>query len=71
MKKLRELVGEMNMDTSITLAYDPKEDEKLLQEIRERVSSIPTSTPYLDEQKAAEKAATSPMPNRISSSKPS
>ena len=56
-KRLRELVGEMNMDTSITLQYDPKEDEKLLQEIRERVSSIPMSTPYLDEQKAAEKAA--------------
>jgi segregation and condensation protein B len=56
-KRLRELVGEMNLDTSITLQYDPKEDEKLLQEIRERVSSIPMSTPTLDERKAAEKAA--------------
>jgi segregation and condensation protein B len=63
-KRLRELVGEMNMDTSITLAYDPKEDEKLLQEIRERVSSIPMTTPYLAaqaqaeaDQKAADKAS--------------
>ncbi len=55
-KRLREMVGEMNLDASVTLQYDPKEDEKLLQEIRERVQSIPMSTPYLDEQKAAEKA---------------
>jgi segregation and condensation protein B len=56
-KRLRELVGEMNMDTSITLAYDPKEDEKLLAEIRERVSSIPSTTPYLAAQANAEKEA--------------
>jgi segregation and condensation protein B len=55
-KEMRRLVGEMNTDVSTTLAYDPKEDEKLLQEIRERVQAIPSSTPYLDEQKAAEQA---------------
>jgi segregation and condensation protein B len=56
-KQMRKLVGEMNADTSTTLNYDPKEDEKILAEIRERVQSIPTSTASLDEQKAAEKAA--------------
>jgi segregation and condensation protein B len=56
-KKMRELVNEMTTDTSTTLSYDPKEDEKLLQEIRERVNSIPSSTPYLEEQKAAETLA--------------
>jgi segregation and condensation protein B len=55
-KEMRRLVGQMNTDVSTTLAYDPKEDEKLLQEIRERVQSIPSSTPYLDEQKAMEQA---------------
>jgi segregation and condensation protein B len=55
-KELRRLVGQMNSDTSTTLNYDPKEDDKLLQEIRERVQSIPSSTPYLDEQKALEQA---------------
>ncbi len=56
-KQMRKLVGEMNADTSTTLKYDPKEDEKILSEIRERVQAIPTSTASLDEQKAAEKAA--------------
>jgi segregation and condensation protein B len=55
-KEMRRLVGQMNTDTSVTLKYDPKEDDKLLQEIRERVQSIPSSTPYLDEQKAMEQA---------------
>jgi segregation and condensation protein B len=57
-KEMRRLVGEMTTDTSTTLNYDPKEDEILLQEIRERVQSIPSSTPYLDEQKALEQAET-------------
>jgi hypothetical protein len=56
-KEMRRLVGKMKSDTSTTLLYDPAEDERILTEIRERVHSIPTSTPYLDEQKAAEKAA--------------
>ena len=58
--EMRKLVGEMNADTSTTLHYDPKEDEKLLQEIRERVSSIPTSTPSLEEQKAVDVQAAQP-----------
>jgi segregation and condensation protein B len=53
-KEMRRLVGEMKADKSSSLHYDPKEDEKILKEIRERVTSIPTSTPYLDEVKAAE-----------------
>ena len=56
-REMRKLVGQMKADNSTSLIYDPKEDEKLLQEIRERVQEIPSSTPYLDEQKAQEKAA--------------
>ena len=56
-REMRKLVAQMKSDTSTTLLYDPKEDEKILSEIRERVNTIPTSTPYLDEQKAAEKQA--------------
>ncbi len=55
-KEMRRLVGQMKADDT-RLAYDPREDEKILTEIRERVKEIPTSTPYLDEQKAQEKAA--------------
>jgi segregation and condensation protein B len=57
LREMRRLVDKMKSDTSTTLLYDPKEDEQLLREIRERVQSIPTSTPYLEEQKALEKAA--------------
>lgn len=56
-KEMRRLVGQMKSDTSTSLVYDPGEDEKILQDIREKVNSIPTSTPYLDEQKALEKQA--------------
>jgi segregation and condensation protein B len=56
-REMRKLVGQMKSDTSTSLIYDPREDEKLLQEIRERVQSIPTSTAYLDEQKEMEKQA--------------
>ena len=55
-KEMRKLVSQMKSDTSTTLKYDPKEDEKILKDIRERVNAIPTSTPSLDEQKALEKA---------------
>lgn len=48
-KSLRKMVQQMKSDTSTTLEYDPKEDEKILTEIRQKVSSIPTSTPFLDE----------------------
>jgi segregation and condensation protein B len=51
-REMRKLVQEMKTDTSVNLIYDPREDEKFLQDIREKVQSIPTSTPYLDEQKA-------------------
>ncbi len=56
-REMRKLVSQMKSDTSTSLLYDPKEDEKILSEIRERVNTIPTSTPYLDEQKALEKQA--------------
>lgn len=56
-KEMRRLVGQMKSDTSTSLVYDPGEDEKILQDIREKVASIPTSTPYLDEQKELEKQA--------------
>ncbi len=53
-REMRKLVSQMKADKSSALHYNPKEDEKILKEIREKVSSIPTSTPYLDELKAAE-----------------
>jgi|GEM_PF-75682 len=56
-REMRKLVGQMKADNSTSLIYDPREDEKLLQEIKDKVQEIPTSTPYLDEQKAQEKAA--------------
>jgi len=52
--QLRKLVGAMKADPTAALHYNPEEDEKILKEIRERVSSIPSSTPYLDELKNAE-----------------
>ena len=52
---MRKLVSEMNSDQT-RLEYNPREDEVILKEIRDRVSQIATSTPYLDEQKAIEKA---------------
>lgn len=56
-KQMRQLVGQMNSDTSTSLIYDHREDEQILQDIRSKVNSISTSTPYLEEQKALEKAA--------------
>lgn len=53
-REMRRLVSEMKADKSSALHYNPKEDEKILKEIREKVTSIPTSTPYLDELKAAD-----------------
>ncbi len=67
-RDLRKMVGAMKADRSSHLHYNPEEDEKILKEIKERVSSIPSSTPYLDELKAAETAATE---NRESSPDPS
>ena len=56
-RELRRLVGEMKADQSTTLYYNPKEDEKILKEIKDQVTAIPVSTPYLDELRAAELAA--------------
>lgn len=54
-KKMRTLVNSITMDTSMVLGYNPAEDEKILKEIREKVNSVRTTTPFL-EQKAAEEA---------------
>jgi segregation and condensation protein B len=56
-KEMRRLVSQMKADKSSQLNYDPREDEKILKEIRERVQSIPTSTPSLDLQRDLEKQA--------------
>lgn len=53
-REMRRLVGEMKADKSSALHYDPREDEKILKEIRTQVNAIPTSTPYLEGLKAAE-----------------
>lgn len=55
-RDLRRMVGAMKADRSSILHYNPEEDEKILKEIKDRVTSIPSSTPYLDELKAAEVA---------------
>ncbi len=54
-KEMRKLVGQMNADDSVSLLYDPKEDEKFLTDIRERVKGIEISTPTLEQQKLREK----------------
>lgn len=64
-RELRRLVGAMNDDKSSELYYNPREDEKLLKEIRERVSAISTTTPYLDELKAAEELAKQPPAEKV------
>lgn len=56
-REMRKLVNQMKMDPTANLNYDPKEDEQILRDIRERVQAIPSSTPYLDEQKALERQA--------------
>jgi segregation and condensation protein B len=56
-KRLRTMVGEMNSDVSVSLKYDPREDDRILREIKETVAAIPSSTPYLDEQRELEKQA--------------
>ncbi len=56
-KAMRQMVEQMNTEGSSTLGYDPKEDEKILKEIQEHVKSIPTTTPYLEQQKELEKQA--------------
>jgi len=55
-RNLRKMVEQMKEENA-NLKYNPKEDEKILQEIKERVESIPTSTPYIDEQKMLVKQA--------------
>lgn len=56
-REMRRLVGEMKADTSVSLIYNPREDEKILHEIREKVNAIPTSTPYVDQLKSIEEEA--------------
>jgi segregation and condensation protein B len=56
-KQMRKLVSEMNSDHSGAIDYDPREDEKILKEIRERVQAIPATTKTLEEQKETEKQA--------------
>jgi segregation and condensation protein B len=56
-REMRRLVAEMKAGTEARLSYDPKEDARLLTEIRERVAAIPSTTPYLEEQKVNEKIA--------------
>lgn len=48
--QMRKMVSQMKIEAN-HLDYDAKEDERILQEIRERVKSIDISTPYLERQK--------------------
>lgn len=54
-REMKRVVSEMNADHSAYGDYDPKEDEAILTEIREKISQVTTTTPYLEEQKAVEK----------------
>lgn len=56
-RQMRALVGEMNRDGSDALGYNPKDDDQFLNEIREKVKAVPTSTPYLLAQDQASKEA--------------
>jgi segregation and condensation protein B len=55
-KEMRKLVQDMKSDKT-RIDYDPREDERILKEMKERISAISVSTPSLDEQKALEKQA--------------
>jgi segregation and condensation protein B len=48
--QMRKMVNQMKTESN-HLDYDAREDERILQEIRERVKSIDISTPYLTRQK--------------------
>jgi segregation and condensation protein B len=48
--QMRKMVHQMKIDSN-HLDYDSKEDEKILQEIRDRVKAIDITTPYLARQK--------------------
>lgn len=53
-REMRKLVEQMKSDSASILNYDPKEDDKILKQIREKIQSIPTTTPFIEEQKALE-----------------
>ncbi len=55
-QKLRTLVSEMKEDSG-HIDYDPKEDEKILTEMKEKIKAIPTSSAYIDQEKEAKKEA--------------
>ncbi len=56
-KEMRLFVEKMNNpESSVVLDYNPREDERILSEIRSKISAIPTSTPFIEEQKSQEKA---------------
>ena len=48
--QMRKMVHQMKTESN-HLDYNPREDERILQEIRDRVKSIDISTPYLARQK--------------------
>jgi segregation and condensation protein B len=48
--QMRKMVGQMKTEAN-HLDYDSKEDERILQDIKDRVKSIDISTPYLERQK--------------------
>ncbi len=53
-REMRKLVAQMKSNTQDQLKYDPKEDEKILQQMRERIQAIPTSCPTLDAMEMAQ-----------------
>lgn len=61
LQAIRKLVSQMSADKT-RIAYDPKEDEKFLTEIREKVSGISTTTPTLEKQDSGEDENTTEEP---------
>lgn len=55
-KEMRRLVSQMHSSSATEqLEYNPNEDDQILSEIREKVKSISTTTPYLEYQETLEK----------------
>lgn len=56
LKEMRRLIHQISEDKD-RIDYDPREDEKILKDIRERIKAVPVTTPFLQAQDEAAKQA--------------
>lgn len=61
LKEMRKMVSEMKSSSDSIMDYDPKEDEKFLKDIREKVNSISITTQTLQAQEAEAKGQPLPV----------